>query len=205
MQPVERERETARRQLRRVTGETRDDSTAAAAANAPPVARSSAIERCGRSGRSTQIASAAASRNSAKQIARSRKPRPNAESRMSGSRSPSANAERNANRDVARTRYTGIATSATPEAMPNAIVTDRRLVPSTRRTSGRTIAIRRTKSPIAVITARNATVRAATSPGVATVSETDGITNSGGGPGFGPTANVNAPRTGCPSTEITRQ
>ena len=33
----------------------------------------------------------------------------------------------------------------------------------------------------------------------------DGITNCGAGPGFGPTANVNAPRTGWPSTEITRQ
>ncbi len=33
----------------------------------------------------------------------------------------------------------------------------------------------------------------------------DGITNCGAGPGFGPTAKVKAPRTGCPSTEITRQ
>ncbi len=41
--------------------------------------------------------------------------------------------------------------------------------------------------------------------GVAAVSETDGITNSGAGPAFGPTANVYAPRTGWPSTEITRQ
>src|SRR6185437_12217148 len=40
--------------------------------------------------------------------------------------------------------------------------------------------------------------------GVAAVSERFGITNCGAGPGFGPTANVNAPRTGCPSTEITR-
>ena len=31
------------------------------------------------------------------------------------------------------------------------------------------------------------------------------MTNCGAGPGLGPTANVNAPRTGWPSTEITRQ
>ena len=31
------------------------------------------------------------------------------------------------------------------------------------------------------------------------------MTNCGAGPGFGPTANVNAPRTGWPSTEIARQ
>ena len=30
------------------------------------------------------------------------------------------------------------------------------------------------------------------------------MTNCGGGPGLGPTANVNAPRTGCPSAEMTR-
>ncbi len=37
------------------------------------------------------------------------------------------------------------------------------------------------------------------------VSLSDGTRNCGGGPGFGPTANVKAPRTGCPSAEITRQ
>ncbi len=41
--------------------------------------------------------------------------------------------------------------------------------------------------------------------GVVAPSVSDGITNCGGGPGFGPTANVNAPRTGCPSAEIARQ
>ena len=40
---------------------------------------------------------------------------------------------------------------------------------------------------------------------MAALSPSDGITNCGGGPGLGPTANVNAPRTGCPSAEITRQ
>src|SRR5439155_5239781 len=47
--------------------------------------------------------------------------------------------------------------------------------------------------------------RATSSVGVAAVSEIDGITNCGAGPGFGPTANVNAPRTGWPSAEIARQ
>ena len=42
-------------------------------------------------------------------------------------------------------------------------------------------------------------------PGVAAVSDSGGMTNCGGGPGSGPTENVNAPRTGWPSTEITRQ
>ena len=75
----------------------------------------------------------------------------------------------------------------------------------TRATSGRAIAVRRTRSPIAVISARNAIQRAISSVGVAAVSEIDGITNCGAGPGFGPTANVNAPRTGWPSAEIARQ
>ena len=39
---------------------------------------------------------------------------------------------------------------------------------------------------------------------VAALSPSEGITNCGGGPGLGPTANVNAPRTGCPSAEMTR-
>ncbi len=42
-------------------------STAAAAASAPPVAASSAIERCSRRGRSTQTAIQAATQNRAKQ------------------------------------------------------------------------------------------------------------------------------------------
>jgi len=78
-------------------------------------------------------------------------------------------------------------------------------VPESLATSGRAIAIRRTKRPIAAIIPRKASHRAVTSRGVAAVSEIDGITNWGAGPSFGPTANVNAPRTGWPSTEITRQ
>ena len=64
--------------------------------------------------------------------------------------------------------------------------------------------MRNTKIPIAVITERNAIQRATSSRGVAAVSEIDGMTNCGAGPAFGPTANVNAPRTGWPSSEITR-
>src|SRR6185437_6360055 len=71
--------------------------------------------------------------------------------------------------------------------------------------NGRTIAMRSTKIPIAAISEMNTNQRAVTSVGVAAVSDSDGILNCGAGPGFGPTANVNAPRTGWPSTEITRQ
>ena len=65
--------------------------------------------------------------------------------------------------------------------------------------------MRSTKRPTAPIAPRNAIQRAVTSRGVAAVSEIDGMTNCGAGPAFGPTANVKAPRTGWPSTEIARQ
>jgi hypothetical protein len=77
-------------------------------------------------------------------------------------------------------------------------------VPETRVTSGRATAIRRTNRPIAAMKDRNASQRAVTSRVDAAVSDVDGIANCGAGPGFGPTAKVKAPRTGCPSTEITR-
>src|SRR3954453_5226128 len=57
---------------------------------------------------------------------------------------------------------------------------------------------------MALIIASKSTQRDPTRLGVAALSPSDGITNWGGGPGLGPTANVNAPRTGCPSAEITR-
>ncbi len=87
----------------------------------------------------------------------------------------------------------------------NAVVTGRRLVPGTARRTGRAISMRNANSPIESIIATKVAKRQPTSPGVAAVSESDGITNCGAGPGDGPTANVNAPRTGCPSAEITRQ
>src|SRR6476659_9140005 len=98
-----------------------------------------------------------------------------------------------------------MATSPTAAATANAIDTHRSSVSRTRRTSGRAISIRSTNSPIADITARNVIQRAMRRVVVAADSEVDGMTNSGAGPGFGPTANVYAPRTGWPSTEITRQ
>ena len=86
-----------------------------------------------------------------------------------------------------------------------AIETARRLVPSTRRSSGRAIAIRSTNRPIAVITVRKTSQRATSSLGVVAVPAIDGTWNCGGGPAFGPIAKVYAPWTGCPSTEIARQ
>src|SRR6478609_4922538 len=72
-------------------------------------------------------------------------------------------------------------------------------VVGTTRRAGRAI------RPIAASMDANSTARAITSPGVAAVSDVDGIANCGAGPGFGPTANVYAPRTGWPSCDTTRQ
>ena len=62
-----------------------------------------------------------------------------------------------------------------------------------------------TNRPTAAISDSRTIQRRITSVGVAAVSEIEGMTNCGAGPAFGPTANVHAPRTGCPSAEITRQ
>ena len=180
-------------------------SVAPAASNAPPTESSSAIERCSRAGRSTQSAIAAATTKNAKVSSSRRKPRPNAESPRRGNTFPRSNDERSANCAVAITTYTGVATRPTAAATPNAIETARSLVPATRRTTGLAITMRRMKRPIAAITEIKTIARAVTRLGVAAVSEVDGTGNCGAGPGFGPTANVKAPRTGCPSTEITRQ
>ena len=75
-------------------------------------------------------------------------------------------------------------------------MTARRELPGTRCLTGRAMIARKTKSPTAAMTDRNTAQRAIRRPGVAAVSLIDGITNWGAGPGFGPTANVNAPRTG---------
>src|SRR3989440_1228349 len=87
----------------------------------------------------------------------------------------------------------------------NASATAVSVEPRSVRTSGRAVIARRTKRPIALIIVRNTIQRRVRSAGVAAVSLIEGITNCGWGPGFGPTANVNTPRTGWPSTEITRQ
>ena len=124
---------------------------------------------------------------------------------MSGTSAPTDHAERSANCAVAISTYTGVATSAIAIATTNAIVSARSRVPGTRATSGRAITARSTNSPSAAIIDRNMTQRAVSSDGVAAVSDSDGITNCGAGPAFGPTENVNAPRTGWPSAEMTRQ
>ena len=73
VQPVEQQRRAPRGAVwAGVAGDARaSTSTAPAAASAPAAARSSATERCGRSGRSSQIAIHAATQKSAKQIPRS--------------------------------------------------------------------------------------------------------------------------------------
>jgi hypothetical protein len=124
---------------------------------------------------------------------------------MSGTSAPMSYHERNANCAVDRSRYTGVTTSAIAALTTNAIETARNRVPLTRRTSGRAMPIRSANSPIAAMTERNVSQRATMRRGVAAVSEIDGIANCGAGPGFGPSAKVNAPRTGCPSAEMTRQ
>src|SRR5205085_11059293 len=124
---------------------------------------------------------------------------------ISGTTAPTSNVPRSANFAVDIRVYTGIATSATSDVAKNPIDTHRNVVPSTRPIIGRAISCRNTYRPTAPITVRKTIQRAITRPGVAAVSEIDGITNCGAGPGFGPTANVNAPRTGCPSGEMARQ
>src|SRR5207302_5267556 len=95
--------------------------------------------------------------------------------------------------------------SAAISATQNVNETARKEKPGRARVSGRPMNIRSENNPTAAITVRNVSQRAISSLGVAAVSLIDGITNCGCGPGFGPTANVKAPRTGWPSTEITRQ
>src|SRR5436190_6598607 len=77
--------------------------------------------------------------------------------------------------------------------------------PRTDLTAGRAMIVVITRRPNADITERKTSQRAIRSRGVAAVSLVEGTTNCGAGPGFGPIANVNAPRTGWPSAEMTRQ
>src|SRR5581483_9009466 len=141
-----------------------------------------------------------------KQIQRSNQPRPNAVTRQSGTSAPkSKNVRFTESITSDSSRYAGSASEATALTAKNAIEIVRSEAPGTRPTSGRAIRMRRTKSPIAVITVRNA-IQRATSNGVdVAVFAMCGMTNCGGGPGLGPTANVNAPWTGWPSTEMARQ
>jgi hypothetical protein len=127
--------------------------------------------------------------------------------RSSGSSAPTSCAGRAANCAVDSTRYSGTSTSPAATATKPAAVTVRsdRSPGAVAAAAGRATSSRNRNSPIAAITLRVAPQRAATRPGVAAVSRSDGTANWRGGPGPGPTANVNAPRTGCPSAEITRQ
>jgi len=65
--------------------------------------------------------------------------------------------------------------------------------------------VRSTNSPIAAIIVRKASHLAITSGVEVAPTAMCGITNCGAGPALGPIANVNAPCTGCPSTEMARQ
>src|SRR6476659_10715354 len=98
----------------------------------------------------------------------------------------------------------GIALSPATRQMPKAIESSR-IARGAAGASGRAISVRIENSPTASMIDRNIAHRAVTSPGVAADSDSDGITNCGAGPGLGPTANVNAPRTGWPSDDATLQ
>src|SRR5437763_888926 len=91
------------------------------------------------------------------------------------------------------------------ELITNAVESARRLVPSTRLTIRRATRVRSTNSPIAAITVTNISQRVTNNCADTALEATAGTRNWGAGPGFGPTAYVNAPCTGWPSTEIARQ
>ena len=123
---------------------------------------------------------------------RSRKPRPNAESSTSGKtsrgRRPSA---ARTSPSTSRRRWGGDQSVA--RAIQKAIVTGAQAVPPR---GGRAAARSRSQDE----EADRAHGRQEHDPardqsrGVAALSEIEGMTNCGAGPGFGPTANVNAPR-----------
>jgi len=94
-------------------------------------------------------------------------------------------AERSANCAVAMTTYTGIAINAIAAEIPKAIESARRRVSGRRRTTGRAVAMRRTKRPIAAMMDRKTIARAVTRLGVAAVSEIEGTGNCGQVPDWG--------------------
>src|SRR5262245_47916760 len=101
--------------------------------------------------------------------------------------------------------YTGIAIK--PATVATTIPTDngRSDAPGTERTRPRATKNRRTNRPIAIITVRKLSQRVISRCFDFAEPETLGTGNCGAGPGSGPTAYVNQPCTGCPSTEIARQ
>ena len=143
--------------LRGMAGEARDEQRRAGREQ-----RTQGCEQLGdrpllldRSGRS-RAPTLPRPRTSANVSSRSRKPRPNAESRTSGKTLPRSKLERSANSAVAMTTYTGVASKPSDDrhAEGNRDRT-RDASRQTRRTTGRAIAMRRTNSPIAAITDRN--------------------------------------------------
>ena len=165
MEPVEQQRQPARRGLRRMAGGARDQrAPRPRPASAPVSATSSAIERCRRSGRSSQ---SAIQRGDAEQ----READLEVDVAAAERRHPEQRHER-AEGEHERSESTAVATSRydrdrdQPEhrrrprrrSRPRAGSSRR-----TRRTSGRAISIRSTNRPIAVITVRNIAQRAISS------------------------------------------
>ena len=99
----------------------------------------------------------------------------------------------------------GTRTSPAATATKPAMVTVRSVRSSSVAPTGRAMTARNRNSPTAAMSASSTPHRAASSPGVAAVSRSDGTANCFGVPGPGPIANVNAPRTGWPSADTTRQ
>ena len=164
-------------------------STAAAASSAPAVAPNSATDRLSRSGRSSH--SATQRRDAEQREAQLQIEHRPPERGHPNSGTSAVDIEHRAQRvvgggDSPGTR--GSRSAPATDATTNATDTFRRLVPRTRRTSGRAISIRITNSPIAAITNTNITHRAMSSFALVAVAEMLGTLNCGAGPGFGPTA-----------------
>src|SRR4029079_14551989 len=98
----------------------------------------------------------------------------------------------------------GIAISPATRQMPKAIESAR-ITRGAAAAAGRAISVRLENKPTARMIDPHIAHPAVTRPGVAADSDNDGIPNCGAGPGLGPTAKVNAPRTGWPAAEIHAQ
>ena len=169
-------------------------------------ASSPATERRARSGRSSQSATTAGERE--QREAELEVEEAAAERRRAHQRHERAEVEGRAQRELRRREQhvDRRRDEREPAATTNAIDTRAQPRPAHARTSGRAISIRSTNSPIAAITERKTTQRAIERAAAWRRSpRSTGSRTAAPGPGFGPTANVNAPRTGWPSTEITRQ
>src|SRR5207302_10188254 len=132
----------------------------------------------------THNATQAATQNSAKQTSRSRIARPNAVAPNSGTNAPTSNTERSESLAVAKSRYTGIATSPSTDETTNVTDTARRCTRGARPTTGRRISTRRTNRPIAAITVTNVNHRMTSIRGVVAVPEICRTRTWRAGPGF---------------------